>query len=156
MGLQENLRNETVDKLELRKPLIADPGSRVRDAVTKMRDRGLGCVFVVDDDRKPLGSFTESMLTTMIAHHPEQLDDPIETHMAERVPWVSINDPIRDVLEAMQLNNTRLLCVVDGNNRVVGLTGQRGLMEYIAEHFPGEVTVQRIGLPPFSADREGA
>ena len=155
MALQENLRNETVDKLKLRQALTARPGSLVRDAVTQMREHELGCVFVVDEDRKPVGVFTESMLTMMIAHHPEQLDDPIEKRMAKRVPWVSIKDPILEVLEAMQLKNIRLLCVVDENQRVVGLTGQRGLMEYIAEHFPGEVTVQRIGLP-YPADREGA
>ena len=56
----------------------------------------------------------------------------------------------------MQLKNLRFLCVVDENGQVAGLTGQRGLMEYVAEHFPGEVMVQRIGQPPYLSDREGA
>ena len=76
--------------------------------------------------------------------------------MAERVPWVKLSDPISDVMEAMQLKNTRILCVVDDKDRVVGLTGQRGLMEYVAEHFPGQVMVQRVGQTPYLADREGA
>ncbi len=56
----------------------------------------------------------------------------------------------------MLLKNVRMLCVVDEQGRVVGLTGQRGLMEYVAEHFPGEVMVQRIGQPSYMSDREGA
>ena len=39
---------------------------------------------------------------------------------------------------------------------VVGLTGQKGLMEYIADLFPQEVHVQRVGTKPFPATREGA
>ena len=156
MGLQENLRNETVEKLEIRKPVTIEPDTSVRETVTEMRQRDLGCAIVIDRDNKAIGVFTESMLTEMMAHHPQTMDEPVEKHMATRVPWVRKTDPIADVLEAMQLKNIRQLCVVDENDRVIGLTGQRGLMEYIAEHFPGEVTVQRIGMPPYLADREGA
>lgn len=156
MGLQENIRNEQVRKLELREPICVSPDITLRDAVGQMRERNLGSVIVVDEQRKPLGMFTESMLVEMLSHGTLQLDNPVGQHMAERCPWVRTDDPIADVLEAMQLKNIRMLCVVDEQNRVVGLTGQRGLMEYVAEHFPGEVTVQRIGQPPYLSDREGA
>lgn len=156
MGLQENLHQDTVEMLEVREAITVTPASSVRDAVTQMRERDLGCVIVVDADRKPVGIFTESMLTVMLAGDPQQLDEPLQKHMAQQVPWVRNSDPVADVLEAMQLKNIRLLCVVGDDDRVIGLTGQRGLMEYIAEHFPGDVTVQRIGMPPYLADREGA
>ena len=74
--------------------------------------------------------------------------------MAAQVPWVRGSDPVVFVLEAMQLKNVRLLCVVDDQDRVIGLTGQRGLMEFVADYFPGDVTVQRLGLPPYLSDRE--
>ncbi len=56
----------------------------------------------------------------------------------------------------MKIKNVRFLCVVDEDRRVVGLTGQKGLMEYVADHFPRQVMVQRIGCTPFLATREGA
>ena len=84
------------------------------------------------------------------------MNDPLEKHMSDRCPWVRTTDPITDVIEAMELKNTRLLCVVDEKGSVVGVTGQRGIMEYVAEHFPGQVMVQRIGQPPYLSDREGA
>ncbi len=156
MGLQENLRREPVSQLEIRQPVTVTATATVRETITVMRERDLGCAIVVDDDRKPIGIFTESMVTQMLARGGDQMDDTIRNHMAERCPWVKLTDPIADVLEAMQLKNIRFLCVVDSGGRVAGLTGQRGLMEYVAEHFPGEVMVQRIGQAPYLSDREGA
>ncbi len=156
MGLQENFRNEQVRQLEMRDPVVVTADVTLREALTQMRERNVGCAIVVDEDRKPQGMFTESMLVEMLSHGPLSLDEPIEKYMADRCPWVRMDDPIADVLDAMQLKNIRMLCVVDEQNRVVGLTGQRGLMEYVAEHFPGEVTVQRVGQSPYLSDREGA
>ncbi len=156
MGLQENIRREQVKKLDLREPITLKSGDTVRTAVEKMRARELGIAVVVDDENKPVGAFTESMVVELLAHGPLPMDDPLEKHMANRCPWVRNTDPIADVIEAMELKNIRLLCVVDEQDRVVGVTGQRGIMEYIAEHFPGQVMVQRIGQSPYLSDREGA
>ena len=156
MGLQENFRKERIDQLTLREPVTVPANTLVRDAVVLMQKKNIGCAIVIDGDRKPIGMFTESMLTEMLSHDDAAINEPLEKHMAERCPWVKKTDPISDVLGAMLLNNTRLLCVVDEKGRVAGLTGQRGLMEYVAEHFPGEVMVQRIGQPSYLSDREGA
>lgn len=156
MGLRENLKNDRIDQLHLRAPVTVPPSASVRDAVKLMRDHDMGCAIVVDGDRKPMGIFTESMLTETLSNRPETMDETIEKHMTDRCPWVRTTDPVAELLEAMQLKNTRMVCVVDEQDRVVGLTGQRGLMEYVAEHFPGQVMVQRIGLPPYYSEREGA
>jgi hypothetical protein len=50
----------------------------------------------------------------------------------------------------------RFLIVINEHGQLAGLTGQKGLMEYVAEHFPGEVIVQRIGCKPYTEEREGA
>ena len=156
MGLQENIQDESVDKLEVRDPVNVPPTASIRETVALMRKHDVGCAIVVDDDQKPIGIFTESMLTEQISHGSLHLDEPVSKHMADRVPWVKLSDPIADVVEAMQLKNIRILCVVDDQGRAVGLTGQRGLMEYVADHFPGQVMVQRVGQTPYLADREGA
>ncbi len=156
MGLQENIQKEPVSQLALREPVTAERGTTLREAIAKMREKKLGCTVVVDPDRKPIGMFTESMLTQLLAQNAVSLDHPIEQHMAEQWPWVRLTDPIADVLEAMELKNVRFLCVVDQQDRLVGLTGQKGLMEYVADHFPGQVMVQRIGGKPYPQDREGA
>jgi CBS domain-containing protein len=156
MGLYENMQNEPVSRLALRDPVTASLNDTIRDVVGKMREKDLGCVIVVDEDRKPLGMFTESMLTQLVARDLAALEEPLERHIAERWPWVKLSDPIALVLEAMSLKNVRFLCVVDDDGRLAGLTGQKGLMEYVAEHFPRQVMVQRIGGTPYTHEREGA
>ena len=92
----------------------------------------------------------------LIAKGAAYLDDPVSMHTADRFPWVSSTDPVAQVLESMQVKNVRFLCVVDEAGRVTGVTGQKGLMEYIAEHFPNQVMVQRIGREAQMHQREGA
>ena len=156
MGLQDDFQNDKVNQLEIRDAPTASPSQSVRDCVEIMRDKNLGCVMVVDQQQKPIGMFTESMMIEILADDPSGMDDPVEKRMAERYPWVRDTDPIADLVTAMENNNIRILCVLDENDHLVGVTGQRGVMEYVADHFPGEVTVQRIGLPPYMSDREGA
>ena len=51
MGLLENMRNEPVSQLSLREPATAPPDATIRQAIERMREKKLGCVIVVDDDR---------------------------------------------------------------------------------------------------------
>lgn len=156
MGLRENMQNEAVSQLALREPVTASPNVTLREAIAQMRTKKLGCVIAVDESRKPLGMFTESMLTQLLVDNPAALDEPLKNHISARWPWVKLTDKIVKVLEAMETKNVRFLCVIDDDGCLVGLTGQKGLMEYVAEHFPGQVMVQRIGGTPYMHQREGA
>lgn len=156
MGLQENMRHEPVSRLHLREPVFAKPEETVRDAVLRMRARQLGCVYVLDDEGQAIGMFSESMLNRLLVTNPRALDDPLRRHMSEYWCCVKVTDPIVKILTAMQARNVRFVCVQDSEGRVVGLSGQKGLMEYVADHFPKQVMVQRIGCAPYTQNREGA
>lgn len=156
MGLMEQLGTDKVRSMNLRKPIVLKPDATVRTAILAMREGRLGCAVVVDEDHKPLGMFTEGQLREELPVNPGMVDRPVEHYMADRFPWVNEEDSVETVLDAMQVNNTRFVCVVDNDGRLVGLTGQKGLMEYVAETFPRQVMVQRVGGTPYPADREGA
>lgn len=156
MGLHENMLHEPVSRLHLRTPVTLTPGAKVREAIDQMRSSRLGCTIVVDADHKPLGMFTETMVAQLLVAGKPFLDDPIEQHMAEHWPNVGIDDPVADILDIMQSRNVRFICVIDGDGKLVGLTGQKGLLEYVADHFPEQVMVQRIGTSPYMSTREGA
>ncbi len=156
MGLKENLQNELVSRLALRMPVVASAEATVRQSILQMRKRKLGCVIIVDDDDGPLGIFTEGMLRLMLVGNPSAIEEPLGDHMKQDVQWVRLTDPVSRVLQAMQNEKTRFIGVIDSEGRLVGLTGQKGLMEYVAEHFPQQVMVQRVGIPPYSVEREGA
>ncbi len=156
MGLYEDFHNEPVKRLALREPIVLGPDVTVRDAIAKMCDKNLGCVVVVDEAQKPIGMFTEGMLRHLLVSSPDAIGDSLQKQMASRFPWVQIDDPIQMVLDAMVEKNTRFVCVVDEAGKLVGLTGQKGLMEHVAEHFPLQVMVQHIEESPYISQREGA
>jgi CBS domain-containing protein len=155
MGLLENTRTEPVRRLSLRQPATVERDATVADAVRAMRDARLGCVVVVDADNRPVGMFTEAMLRTLLVRSSAVVDEAITAHMAEQFPCVLASDPIELVLDAMEAKNVRFVPVVDDEGRLMGLTGQKGMMEYVAEHFPRLVLGQRVGTHPFPAQREG-
>ena len=156
MGLIENLKSDDVASMHLRSPVVVPCGSTVRETIEAMRVGRLGCAIVVDESGKPVGMFTESQLRELLPCTPGLLDDVVDLHMARRFPSVTTRDVVEIVLDAMQTNNTRFVCVQDSEGRLAGLTGQKGLMEYVAEHFPREVMVQRVGGAAYPKKREGA
>jgi len=156
MGLQENMRAENVRSLSLRKPVTVSPDESLNQVVDAMKSHHLGCAIVVDDDGKPLGIFTESQLVQILAEETTDFSSPVSAAMESDWPSVRDNEPIVEVLNLMTARNLRFVIVVDSAGNLVGLTGQRGLLEYIADHFPDQVMVQRIGGTPHLQNREGA
>lgn len=156
MGLQENMSSEPVGELPLREAITVDPGTSIREAVEMMCAKRLGCVVVVREDGVPIGTFTERVLIRILAETPAALDEPVASHLSVRWACVKTTDSISSVLNAMQSKELRFVCVTDAAGKVQGLTGQKGLMEYIAEHFPRQVMVQRVGIKPSTEQREGA
>ncbi|MEZ5941616.1 MAG: CBS domain-containing protein [Planctomycetaceae bacterium] len=156
MGLQENFRKDTVRQLNLREAVTVSPTVTVRGAVEKMQSAKVGCVIVVDDDGQAVGVYNEAMLRNQLSGSRDFLDHAVSEHMATKFPWTLLTDSVETVLDAMQVNNTRFVVVLDENKKVVGLTGQKGLMEYVAEHFPQEVMVQYVGNRIQNSAREGA
>ncbi|MGD9719922.1 MAG: cyclic nucleotide-binding/CBS domain-containing protein [Pirellulales bacterium] len=156
MGLRENMCSDPVSTLALREPATAKLEATIREAIVQMRAQKLGCVIVVDAHEKPLGMFTESMLTQLLAQDHRVVEDRLADHMAKQWPHVTLTDTIESVLDALDFKNVRFLCVVDDADRLVGLAGQKGLMEYVADHFPLRVMVQRIEEPVSFHEREGA
>ena len=77
MGLQENFHNECVDQLDIREPVTVSADATVRHALTMMRDRDIGCAIVIDNDRIPIGIFTESTLTEILTRDSFDIDEPI-------------------------------------------------------------------------------
>ncbi|HIK95235.1 MAG TPA: hypothetical protein EYG03_25105 [Planctomycetes bacterium] len=60
------------------------------------------------------------------------------------------------VLEAMEEHNIRFIAVLDDDRRVIGITGQKTLMEFMAEYFPREVFTQDPTGVTMSQKKEGA
>ena len=156
MGLEENLAKEHVSDLNLREPIKVQNDTIVRAAVEKMRERQLGCAVIVDDSDKPVGVFSERSLVDVLTQDASLDKSTVGEFRDKTWEAVSLTDPIVDVFDAIQHRGMRFVCVVDEEGGVAGLTGQRGLSEYFADHFPGQVMVQRVGGKSNMQQREGA
>ncbi len=155
MGLRRNILNEPVSELELRELIAVNPETPVREALKKMRDKQLGCVVVIDDQGRPLGKFTERLLVKLLLEHPGSLDQPVSKHMSSTWDAVKKSEPIAKVIDAMQSQKLRFIVVLDDQGKAVAITGQKGVMEYIADHFPRQIKVQRMSSDYFTDQREG-
>jgi len=157
MKLRENIEVECVRDLPLREAILVSPDTKVREVINLMREKQLGCAIVVDADRKPIGTFSERTIIDLVLQQPDDLDAlTVGEHLDEE--WFSIceTDSVCSVMDTIQQRGARFICVVDEEGHVVALTGQKGLAEYIAEHYPTQVMVQRIGGSPGMETREGA
>ena len=152
MGLRENIKTDSVEELAVR-DLIA---VKKTATVELMRKRRLGCVIVVDGNGKPIGKFTERQLLKLLLNESSPLDKSIAKVMYDDPNAISINAPIQKMVELMEAKRLRFICVTDEKGKAVGLSGQKGLMEYIAEHFPRQVKAQLMEQKLSMSQREGA
>lgn len=156
MGLRQNIRQEPVTSLALREAITTSPSTPVREAVATMKKKQLGCVIVVNAQNEPLGTFTERSVVTLLHDNPQAFQTGVVgDYLDPKWTLVCQGDPVLEVIKGMQIEDVRFVVVVDEQGRAVALTGQKGVMEYVAEHYPQQVLVQRVGSKP-PAYREGA
>ena len=158
MGLYDDIVNQRVRSLSLREAIVVPPDRPVGEVIRLMREKGLGCAFVVGAASRPLGAFTQGVVTRSLRSRKISMDDSVGDHLDERWACVRLDDPIRSVLDAMVSRRVRFVCVTDDDGRVAALTGQKGLLEYMAEYFPTHVQniVHRVGAEAIPLKREGA
>lgn len=157
MGLIENIQDERVRDLSLREAIKITADLPVSVAVERMRAKELGCAIVVDDQDRPLGVFTERSVIDLMLQPPVDWDSlPVGQHLEADWFCVSQDDPLSELVHAICERRARFFCVTDAAGHVVGLTGQKALSEYIAEHFPQLVMAQPVGSKPGTETREGA
>lgn len=155
MGLRENILKHSVSELDLREAVTVARDVSVREAVKLMKQHRLGCVVIVDQEDKAIGKFTERCLMRLLVDRPAALDEPVGQCLSADCGAVTMTDPIAKVIEIMQANKSRFVFVLDDQGKPVALTGQKGVMAYLADHFPRQVKVQLMKSKLYMDQREG-
>tara|TARA_R110002049_G_scaffold4601_5_gene32618 strand:- start:859491 stop:859961 length:471 start_codon:yes stop_codon:yes gene_type:complete len=156
MSFREQLENEPTSSLPIREAVVVRSGTVVRAAIADMRTQRLGCAVIVDHSQVPLGIFTEQSVIALLVDEASLDERSIQDFADKNFVSVSTRDPISHVWDAIQTNGARFVCVTDEDGKLVGITGQRGVAEYLADCFAKQVTVQRLGSTPWMQEREGA
>ena len=156
MGLRQDIHEKTIADLDLREVIGVSGATTAQDAVALMKEHGLGYVTIVYDEGKPHGVFTERSLIRLLMQNPAALSEPVSKWLDQDPPILKQSAPIFKLLELMRSRSLRFVIVIDDAGKAVGVTGQRGLMEYIADHFPRQVKVQTMESKLYMDQREGA
>ena len=156
MALRDNIIEEPVSSLALRKLVLFSPHRPVREACDAMEREGLGAAIAVDATGRPVGMFNEKILIRILTRYPSAMDDPAEGHMTRNVVTVRQGDSIAKLIGTMQTRMLRWVCVVNDQGKAVALTGLRGVMEYVVEHHPRSVKGTPIRRKLSMTEREGA
>src|SRR5438270_7291800 len=155
MDLARNLKVESVSRLQPPPPLQVPPSQTVADAVTLMRQQGVGCVLVCEAG-KLLGIFTERDLMRRVLAENKPLSVTVADVMTSDPVVVHPKQPIGNAVRLMEEGGYRHLPVVDENGKAVGMLSVKRIIRYLVEHFPGAV----YNLPPdpgaVQQEREGA
>ncbi len=154
--LRDLLDGDTVGDLPIREAITVKSGTVVRAAVARMRSRDIGCVLIINTHGFPIGIFTERSLLDVLVQNASLDESAVGDFADDHCTVVKTSDPVSRVWDAVERQGQRFICVTNEAGKVIGVTGQRGLAEYISEYFPAEVMVQRIGGKPWMQQREGA
>ncbi|MFZ6017761.1 MAG: cyclic nucleotide-binding/CBS domain-containing protein [Nitrospirota bacterium] len=120
------------DILESKLPLIVTVAKnrRVADAVKIMSEKSVSGIFVVDENNKLVGIFTERDIVRCVVNNISFENETIENVMRKDI---TIFDPSMEISSAIAVTikkNIRHLPVVEGD-KIVGIITFRDLVSYL-------------------------
>ncbi len=156
MGFRQELESEPISSLPLRDAIAVREETLIRAAIAVMRAHSLGCSVIVDYKLKPVGLFTERSLLNVLLQGASLDESPVVDFGERDFFCFRADEPIIRVWNAVLEKQARFVVVTDKKGQLMGVTGQRGIAEYISDCFPAQTVVQRLGSKPWMQQREGA
>lgn len=106
-------------------PTCCGPDTSLQEVAKKMADEDCGCLPVVDQDMKPVGTITDRDITCRaVARGQNPLDLTAADCMSSPVISVSEDADLDDCCRLMEENQLRRLLVVDGSGSCCGIVAQ--------------------------------
>ncbi len=138
MELARNLKVESVCRLHPTPPYCLAPEQTIAEAVTLMRQAGVGCLLVCRGTTL-LGLFTERDLMRRVLAAGKPLSLPLGECLTSNPVVVGLRDPVRLAVRRMEEGGYRHLPVVDEAGRAVGVLSVKRIVHFLVEHFPATV-----------------
>jgi CBS domain-containing protein len=115
---------------------LADADESVRAAAARMRDRNVGTLLVLDQDKIPIGIVTDRDLTLRVLAGGLDGYQTCVGDVMTTVPAAISEDTSLDVaLGVMRSGPYRRLPVVDTEGRLVGLLSVDDVLDVLADEF---------------------
>ena len=143
MPTKEKFWNEPVGHLPLQTPLKLSSTATISEAIKAMQKKKTGCVLVVDKD-KLVGIFTERDVMLHFVGTSMPNDTPLKQVMTPEPVTLDPKTIVSEAINFFGQKHFRHLPICDSNQKILGLLSVRVMMDFMAEHLPGEV----LNLPP--------
>jgi CBS domain-containing protein len=143
--LDTRIFQEPIQALHLRAGRVAVPlGTTIGEAARVMKERRIGCVLVEEGGRL-VGIFTErDILTKLVGTGYDPAKVQVDAVMTRNPETLTPDDPIAFAMQLMSVGGFRHVPLVDADRRPVGILSVKDIVDYLVEHFPGEV----LNIPP--------
>lgn len=141
--LKKALKEDKIQGLRLRPPLCLPQETPLKKVLELMREKKTGCAILVNE-KKIVGIFTERDALTRVIEQKVDPKTPIEKLMTANPKVLKRGDSVADAIRLMNQGTYRHIPILDGEGEVQGVVSVRGILQYLAEHFPYEV----YNLPP--------
>jgi CBS domain-containing protein len=117
-----------VKHMMITKVITASPKMTVKETIKTLHKKHIGCVVVVDDNKKCIGIFTERDSIRLVAKDVP-LNQPLNNVMSKNVVTIQEDSSINEARRIIQAHKTRHLPVVNQKGRLVGLLSVRDLLD---------------------------
>ncbi len=135
----------TLSELIKHSPVSVSPESSTREALQVMADHRLGCMVIVDDEKRPLGVLTQSDLLPRVVLPGFNLDRPIVEVMTPGPHTMGASASAYEAVLEMATHGVRHLLVVDSRGSLKGVVSERDLF-----------ALQRVSLRQVRANIDSA
>jgi CBS domain-containing protein len=110
------------------------PHKPVAEVARQMRDRMVGTVVVVDDERRPMGIVSDRDVTVrLVAAGRDPTRTPVRDIMTPMPTTVLRDASIESTLSSMREGHMRRLPVVDGLGKLIGIVTLDDALRFLAE-----------------------
>ena len=121
-------------------PTCCGPDTSLQEAAKMMADEDCGCLPVVDQDKKPLGTITDRDITCRaVAEGRNPLDLTVEDCMTSPAITVSESADFEECCRLMEDNQIRRMLVVDESGACCGIVAQADIALSASEEVSGDL-----------------
>ncbi len=113
----------------MKEPITVSKNTKIREAIARIINEGIGAIVVVDDSDKPIGIVTKRDLLWAIIYSGKNIEeDTVDSIMSKQLITIDPDTELTDIVSIMTRNNISHLPVVE-DGRLVGIISDRDLIE---------------------------
>lgn len=137
----------SIESLLSRPVRMLPPDASCHEGAQVLRDEGVGCIVVAEDDGRPLGIVTDRDLVVraMAAGRDPEKTELREVMSGEPV-FLAHERGIDQVIETMQLQRVRRVPIVDAEGRLEGVVALDDLLPLLADQLSEMASAVRSEL----------